>query len=90
LEFGKCNEAKIFGFNHFLNDLSVLQWQEIMAERIQIKYEEINQLAAQIHQQAEQVEIFYKKVRSQVESLAQSWLGEAAVAFRQERMSCPV
>jgi WXG100 family type VII secretion target len=55
-----------------------------MAERIQIKYEEINQLAAQLHQQAEQVGSILQKVRFQVESLSQSWLGEAAVAFRQE------
>jgi WXG100 family type VII secretion target len=55
-----------------------------MTERIQIWYEEIEQLATQIHQQAEQVGIILQKVRSQAERLAKSWLGEAAMAFQQE------
>ncbi|NIM94887.1 MAG: WXG100 family type VII secretion target [Anaerolineales bacterium] len=55
-----------------------------MTDTIQVQYEAIEQLAAQIHQQAEQTGTVLQKVRSQTESLADSWVGEGATAFQHE------
>jgi WXG100 family type VII secretion target len=55
-----------------------------MAEKIQVQYEAIEQLATRIHQQAEQIGNVFQSVRSQTECLAASWLGEGATAFQRE------
>jgi len=49
-----------------------------------IKYEEIEQLSTQLHQQAEQIGSVFQRVRSQTESLVASWLGQGATAFQRE------
>jgi WXG100 family type VII secretion target len=55
-----------------------------MAETIQIKYDELSQLANRINQQADEMQAMYQKVASKTEDLATSWLGVGANAFQQE------
>jgi WXG100 family type VII secretion target len=55
-----------------------------MAEKIQVKYEELDQLISQIHEQADQSRRVFKKVQSQTTALATSWQGEGADRFQRE------
>jgi WXG100 family type VII secretion target len=55
-----------------------------MAEKIQVKYEELDQLISQIHIQADQSRAVFKKVQSQTTALATSWQGEGADRFQRE------
>jgi WXG100 family type VII secretion target len=55
-----------------------------MADVIQVKYEDLERLAARIHQRAEAAEAVHKRLRSQVEVLSTSWEGGGARAFQRE------
>jgi WXG100 family type VII secretion target len=55
-----------------------------MAEKIQVKYEELDRLISQIHDQADQSRVVFKNVQSQTVSLATSWQGEGAERFQRE------
>ncbi|KPK88320.1 MAG: hypothetical protein AMJ88_19215 [Anaerolineae bacterium SM23_ 63] len=55
-----------------------------MVEKIQVKYEELDQLISQIHEQADQSRLVFKKVQSQTTALATSWQGEGADRFQRE------
>jgi WXG100 family type VII secretion target len=55
-----------------------------MAEKIQVKYEELNQLISQILEQADQTKGVYEKLRSQTETLERSWRGAGSNEFQQE------
>jgi WXG100 family type VII secretion target len=55
-----------------------------MAEKIQVKYEELDRLISQIHEQADQSRVVFKKVQSQTTALAASWQGEGVERFQRE------
>jgi WXG100 family type VII secretion target len=55
-----------------------------MAEKIQVKYEELDQLATRVHQGGDQVEVLFRKMRVKTEQLARSWLGVGSLAFQRE------
>ncbi len=55
-----------------------------MADKIQVNYEAMAQLAADNRRQAESIEALYRKVNAQAEVLAASWVGEGAKAFQTE------
>jgi WXG100 family type VII secretion target len=55
-----------------------------MAEQIQVKYEELDQLISQIHTHAEQISAVFKKVQSQTATLARSWRGQGVDQFQRE------
>ena len=55
-----------------------------MAEKIQVDYEGLGQLASQVSKMADEMEKMYSKVLSQTEVLANSWVGRGASAFQQE------
>lgn len=55
-----------------------------MAEKIQVNYDGIGQLAGQISSKAEEMGTVYSKLVSQTEALAGSWTGRSASAFQQE------
>jgi WXG100 family type VII secretion target len=55
-----------------------------MAEKIQVDYEGLSQLANQVNKMADEMEKMYSKIVSQTEVLAGSWIGRGASAFQQE------
>jgi len=55
-----------------------------MAEKIQVDYEGLGQLASQVSKMADEMEKIYSKILSQTEVLANSWIGRGANAFQQE------
>lgn len=55
-----------------------------MAEQIQVKYEELDQLISQIHTHAEQISAVFKKIQSQTATLATSWRGQGVDEFQRE------
>ncbi|NIM94888.1 MAG: WXG100 family type VII secretion target [Anaerolineales bacterium] len=55
-----------------------------MAEIIQVKYDEIGQLASMLNQQADEMQALYQKIASKTEDLSSSWIGRGADAFQQE------
>jgi WXG100 family type VII secretion target len=55
-----------------------------MAEKIQVKYEELDQLISQIHTHAEQISAMFKQVQSQTATLARSWSGQGVDQFQRE------
>ena len=55
-----------------------------MAEKIQVNYEGLGQLAGQINSKAEEMGTVYSKLVSQTEALAGSWTGRSASAFQEE------
>jgi len=55
-----------------------------MADTIQVEYDVLNQLAAEIRSQAESMEGLYRKISAQAEVLEASWVGEGAKAFQTE------
>jgi WXG100 family type VII secretion target len=55
-----------------------------MAEKIQVDYEGLGQLASQINKMADEMEKMHSKIASQTEVLAGSWIGRGASNFQQE------
>jgi WXG100 family type VII secretion target len=55
-----------------------------MADKIQVDYEALAQLAADNRRRAESVEALYRKINSQSEVVAASWLGDSSKAFQTE------
>jgi WXG100 family type VII secretion target len=55
-----------------------------MTEKIQVQYDELEQLASRIIQQSEDTHQLYNRVRAHNEALAKSWIGEGAMAYQRE------
>src|SRR3990172_11185326 len=55
-----------------------------MADVIQVKYEELERLAARVHQRADAAEAMHRRLLAQVEALSISWEGAGARAFQRE------
>jgi len=55
-----------------------------MAEKVQVNYEGLSQLAGQISGKAEEMGTLYSKLVSQTQALAGSWTGRSATAFQEE------
>ncbi|NIM94885.1 MAG: WXG100 family type VII secretion target [Anaerolineales bacterium] len=55
-----------------------------MAEKIQVQYEELDQLATRVHAEGDRVEVLFRRIRVKTEQLASSWLGEGSVVFQRE------
>jgi WXG100 family type VII secretion target len=53
-----------------------------MDKKIQARYEELDQLAARLHQEGDRVEVLFRNMRVKSEQLSGSWLGEGSMAFQ--------
>jgi WXG100 family type VII secretion target len=56
----------------------------MMVKKIQVKYQELDQLISQCLEQADQIKAVYEKVRSQKETLDRTWQGGSADKFQKE------